>query len=830
MRLRAIAHESLSNFDSSFFTLGFHQFSSTLAAGASVANSEFKVGLSVPRNEPFYITLVLEELQTSGSWSQVDSIRTRGQVTLNQAGGYAVSSSSDDFQAPVFFDGEPSAQFSGGNVTISLPPIVNSSLTNTTGNLTVEILQANGDSIFGTNFFTAASQSLELSLAPKTQSTAGTVTTAFSEQPNDGFDFFLLRVRDAAQNALVFRTVRVDNGSIATRSFTLPAIEILEDTDGDGVSNYNERLLGTSVTDANSKPADPVVDVLVYTSQGAAAVTTNNDLQTRIDGLLATTNTIFADSGTGLSFRFSTPVAVNIDESQSLSSILSQMDDQQGVFSDLRQRKADTNSDIAVIYLPFQDGDLCGLATLTGKGLDGDFASTGAANGANTAVYIDCRDNVTAHEIGHILGVTHSRVETSRENDLQGGTFPWSLGHGVNNLFVTVMAGSSDYGGAPELNRFASPNLTCESVPCGVSITDETNGADAVLSIKTTKYQMAAFTAANTTLDTDGDGTPDVTDTDDDNDGTPDTSDAFPLNSSETTDTDNDGTGNNADTDDDNDGTADADDSFPLDASRSANARLVNIATRASVRTGNDVLIGGLIIAGDSPKTVVIRARGPSLVDADPNLQNLLADPELQLFSGATLIDSNDNWQQHARSAEIRNDLKPSRTAEAAIMTTLDPGPYTAIVRGVSSTTGIGIVEIFEVDDTGATRLNNIATRGFVGTGNDVLIGGLIITGTTAKTVTIRARGPSLVDADPNLQNLLANPTLQLFNSAGALIDSNDDWQSHSSANTLRADLQPSRTQEAVITRSLEPGAYTAIVRGAGETSGIGIVEVFEIN
>ena len=481
--------------------------------------------------------------------------------------------------------------------------------------------------------------------------------------------------------------------------------------------------------------------------------------------------------------------------------------------------------------MPFPGGDLCGLATLTGKGLEGDFASTANANRANTGVYIDCRDNVTAHEIGHILGVTHSRVETARENDLQGGTFPWSLGHGVNSLFVTVMADTTDFADAPELNKFSSPDLTCESVPCGVAITDETNGANAALSIRTTRFQTAAYTAATTTsTDTDGDGTPDDTDTDDDGDGTLDTSDAFPLDASETTDTDGDGTGNNADTDDDNDGALDSVDEFPLDATRSSSARLGNISTRDPVRTGDEVLIGGVIITGDSPKSVVIRARGQSLGDADPNLQGLLQDPFIQIFSGATLIDSNDNWEDHARSAEVRTDLRPSRANESAISITLDPGAYTAIVRGVGETSGIGIVEIFEVDDTGATRLNNISTRGFVGTGDSVLIGGVIITGTSNKTVSIRARGPSLADADPNLQGLLADPFVQLFDSTGTLIDSNDNWQDHSSMGDLRTDLRPTRTQEAAITRSLAPGAYTAIVRGVGETTGVGIVEVFEIN
>tara|TARA_R110002072_G_scaffold20841_5_gene75223 strand:- start:8693 stop:12775 length:4083 start_codon:yes stop_codon:yes gene_type:complete len=335
---------------------------------------------------------------------------------------------------------------------------------------------------------------------------------------------------------------------------------------------------------------------------------------------------------------------------------------------------------------------------------------------------------------------------------------------------------------------------------------------------------------ATSLLDFDLDGSPDEIDSDDDNDGIPDTEDAFPLNADEALDTDGDGTGNNADTDDDGDGVPDTQDTFPLDSSKAVAARLANIATRGQVKTDNEVIIGGLIITGDSPKTVVIRARGESLADADPNLSDLLADPTLQLFSGSSVIDSNDNWEDHSLANQIPDNLKPTRANESAIYATLEPGAYTAIVRGVSGGTGVGIVEIFEVNSSDAPRLANIATRGLVGTGNDVLIGGLIIGGDEAKTVTVRARGPSLVDADPNLTNLLSDPQLQLFNVSGELIDSNDNWQDHSSAANLRADLQPSRSQEAVITRTLSPGAYTAIVRGVGETTGIGIVEVFEVN
>ena len=260
-----------------------------------------------------------------------------------------------------------------------------------------------------------------------------------------------------------------------------------------------------------------------------------------------------------------------------------------------------------------------------------------------------------------------------------------------------------------------------------------------------------------------------------------------------------------------------------------AESRVQNISTRATVQTGNQVTIVGFIIEGSVPKEILIRARGGSLATVDPNLSNLLVDPTLQLFRGSTLIDENDDWQDHTNAGIIPQELQPPLDPEAAIRTTLEPGAYTAIVRGVGESTGIGIVEVFELAQD-QTRLVNISTRGFVGTGNEVLIGGFIISGDGEQRVTIRARGESLLDADPELDGLLADPTLELFNSDGERIDSNDDWRVHDSASDMRSDLAPTLNTESAITLALEPGAYTAIVRGSSNSEGIGIVEVFAVD
>ena len=265
-----------------------------------------------------------------------------------------------------------------------------------------------------------------------------------------------------------------------------------------------------------------------------------------------------------------------------------------------------------------------------------------------------------------------------------------------------------------------------------------------------------------------------------------------------------------------------------LTTATTANPRLTNISTRGDVGTGDNVLIGGFIISGTEEKTLVLRARGPSLSAADPTLQTLLQDPHISVFSGASLIDSNDDWRQHENSTLLPPSLQPSEEKEAALLMQLKPGAYTVIVSGSSDELGLAIVEAFEVTDSGLTRFINISTRGLVGLSDNVLIGGLVISGERNKSVTIRARGPSLKIEAPELGQILSNPSLQLFDSQGTLIDSNDSWREHRNSGSVKPELIPNSELEAVITTNLAPGAYTAIVRGNENGTGIAIVEIFE--
>lgn len=254
---------------------------------------------------------------------------------------------------------------------------------------------------------------------------------------------------------------------------------------------------------------------------------------------------------------------------------------------------------------------------------------------------------------------------------------------------------------------------------------------------------------------------------------------------------------------------------------------LGNISTRLRVEAGDNILIGGFIITGAEPKKIIIRGIGPSL--ANFGLSGVLADPMLELHNSSQVIGTNDDWQTNANKQEIIDrNVAPSNSKEAAILTTLNPGTYTAILRGANNGTGIGTVEVYDLDQTVDSKLANISTRGFVDTGDNVMIGGTIITGTTSANVLIRAIGPSLTNF--GVPNALQDPTLELHNAQGGTIASNDNWVDSPDAAAISATkLQPSDNRESAILQNLGPGAYTAIVRGSGNSTGVALVEAYQL-
>jgi hypothetical protein len=249
---------------------------------------------------------------------------------------------------------------------------------------------------------------------------------------------------------------------------------------------------------------------------------------------------------------------------------------------------------------------------------------------------------------------------------------------------------------------------------------------------------------------------------------------------------------------------------------------LLNISTRGRVEVGDNVLIAGFIINGTQPKRLILRACGPSM-----GVPGSLANPQIELRnSGGQVLAANDDWKQAANRQEITNSLlAPTNDAESAILTTLVPGAYTAIVTGVNNTTGIGLVEVYDLGPTAEAKLANISTRGFVQSGDDVMIGGFIVSGNSAQKVLIRALGPSLP-----LSNSLPDPVLELHDQNGALLRSNDNWRTDQQVEIQATGIPPTDDRESAIVSSLPPAAYTAIVRDASGNVGIGLVEIYAVD
>jgi CSLREA domain-containing protein len=254
--------------------------------------------------------------------------------------------------------------------------------------------------------------------------------------------------------------------------------------------------------------------------------------------------------------------------------------------------------------------------------------------------------------------------------------------------------------------------------------------------------------------------------------------------------------------------------------------RLANVATRLKVEAGDNVLFGGFIVTGSQPKKVIVRALGPSV-----QAPGVLADPTLELYQGNTLLESNDNWVDSPnKQAIIDSTVQPPNNLEAAIVRSL-PGNnsvYTAIVRGANNSTGIGIVEVYDLDNSVDSKLANISTRGPVQTGDDVLIAGTIITGQAAERILVCALGPSVA-----VPGNLADPTLELRDGSGTLLEANDNWvDSPNKQAIMNSGAPPTNNLESAIihTVSANGAIYTAIVRGVNNSTGVAVVEVFALN
>jgi hypothetical protein len=276
--------------------------------------------------------------------------------------------------------------------------------------------------------------------------------------------------------------------------------------------------------------------------------------------------------------------------------------------------------------------------------------------------------------------------------------------------------------------------------------------------------------------------------------------------------------------------------------------KLTNISTRALVQTGENVVIGGFIVQGSAANRVIIRAIGPELTQH--GVADALHNPTLELHDGmGALIASNDNWgttiiggiitQNQVRDI-MNSGHAPSNGLESAIIADLPPGNYTAIVRGVNDTTGVGLVEVYDLNNPGtvpSSILRNISSRSLVLEGENVMIGGFIVQGSGTKRVIVRAIGPELTRY--GVQNVLTDPTLELHDGRGALIASNDNWQTTVIGGIITRDQvmdiqssghAPTQPSESAINADLPPGRYTAIVQGKNIIVGVALVEVYDLD
>jgi len=259
---------------------------------------------------------------------------------------------------------------------------------------------------------------------------------------------------------------------------------------------------------------------------------------------------------------------------------------------------------------------------------------------------------------------------------------------------------------------------------------------------------------------------------------------------------------------------------------------LSNISTRGAVGTGDNAMIGGFGISGSGSKLVLLRALGPTLGQSPFNVAGALADPVLELHgSNGSLISSNGNWGEAVnRTAIIATGLAPPNPAEAAILTSLSPGNYTVVVRGASNTTGIGLVDCYDLDDGAGSQLRNISTRGFVLTGDKVLIAGVVVKGPGNEKVVIRGLGPTLGQAPFNVPNSLADPFLDLRDGNGNRIMVNNNWADTQAAQIQGTGYAPPNAAESAIDVTLVPGNYTVILSGVNNTAGNGLIEVYALN